>query len=146
MNEQHDPSRTEIRQGLRKIRSLIPLHWIQGTYVTTSYLNGDGVYEDGAIVHDTKVVGCLVGLARLVGAKQPTYFFNSTKTDFEEPEQAYGLAGRLIDEILNTIEDEFSGPEYYDPAESLSIEGWNDTPARSQAQVIAMLDRAIERV
>ena len=148
----------ELKEGLVGVRDLVSeTHWIQGSYVTVEYLNGDGEYADGAIVKDAKVVGCLVGLARIVGAKWPTFRKRAEVGDENMPAPS-PLSDRLESAIKETILDEFFGEEFMhwadrdedeeDVDEELnpSIELWNDREVRTREQVIAMLDRAIERV
>jgi hypothetical protein len=144
----------EVKEGLVEVRNLVDsTHWIQGSYVTVDYLNGDGVYTDGAVVEDRKVVGCLVGLARLVAAKLPLYTINGT-VDLEMPAPT-ALSVALEEAIKETILDEFLGdeyvPDYYEGDHHVeedisSIEAWNDRDVRTREQVLRMIDRAIERV
>ena len=145
------PTKQEVREGLREVRRLVSeTHWIQGSYLSTQYLEGDGVYEDGAVVMNTKVVGCLVGLARLVGAKQPSYVERGT-VEFNTTPAINDLTRLIEQQMIRTIREEFiegfydEDDDLIEPVEDLSIEGWNDANSRTKDQVLDMLDRAIER-
>ena len=145
------PTKQEVREGLREVRRLVSeTHWIQGSYLSPQYLEGDGVYEDGAVVMDTKVVGCLVGLARLVGAKQPSYVERGT-VEFNTTPAINDLSRLIEQQMIRTIREEFiegfydEDDDLIEPVEDLSIEGWNDANSRTKDQVLDMLDRAIER-
>ena len=145
------PTKQEVREGLREVRRLVSeTHWIQGSYLSTQYLEGDGVYEDGAVVMNTKVVGCLVGLARRVGAKQPSYVERGT-VEFNTTPAINDLSRLIEQQMIRTIREEFiegfydEDDDLIEPVEDLSIEGWNDANSRSKDQVLDMLDRAIER-
>ena len=145
------PTKQEVREGLREVRRLVSeTHWIQGSYLSTQYLEGDGVYADGAVVMDTKVVGCLVGLARRVGAKQPSYVERGT-VEFNTTPAINDLSRLIEQQMILTIREEFiegfydDDDEEIEPIEDLSIEGWNDANSRTKDQVLDMLDRAIER-
>jgi hypothetical protein len=145
-----------VKEGLVEVRKLVDsTHWIQGSYVTVDYDDGDGDYADGAVVKDRKVVGCLVGLARLVGMKMPIYRKTNT-VDLEMPAPT-ALSNALEDALKETILDEFLGDEYmaYEDNDDedhvsdediSSIEAWNDRDIRTREQVLRMIDRAIERV
>jgi hypothetical protein len=148
-------TKASIRKGLREMRKLVDgTHWIKGNYASVEYLEGDGDYEDGAVVYDTKVVGCLVGLARLVAAKKPTYIKGKKANPFkygEVPLQEE-LSYQMEFALRQTIQDEFfSGyfPDEDDPdldPNEVSIEGWNDQSERTKEQVLELLDRTYERV
>jgi len=145
------PTKQEVREGLREVRRLVSeTHWIQGSYLSTQYLEGDGVYEDGAVVMNTKVVGCLVGLARRVGAKQPSYVERGT-VEFNTTPAINDLSRLIEQQMIRTIREEFiegfydEDDDLIEPVEDLSIEGWNDANSRTKDQVLDMLDRAIER-
>ena len=145
------PTKQEVREGLREVRRLVSeTHWIKGSYLAPQYLEGDGVYEDGAVVMDTKVVGCLVGLARRVGAKQPSYVERGT-VEFNTTPAINDLSRLIEQQMILTIREEFiegfydDDDEEIEPIEDLSIEGWNDANSRTKDQVLDMLDRAIER-
>ena len=145
------PTKQEVREGLREVRRLVSeTHWIKGSYLAPQYLEGDGVYEDGAVVMDTKVVGCLVGLARLVGAKQPSYVEGET-VEFNTTPAINDLSRLIKQQMILTIREEFiegfydEDDDLIEPVEDLSIEGWNDANSRTKNQVLDMLDRAIER-
>lgn len=145
------PTKQEVREGLREVRRLVSeTHWIQGSYLSTQYLEGDGVYEDGAVVMNTKVVGCLVGLARRVGAKQPSYVERGT-VEFNTTPAINDLSRLIEQQMILTIREEFiegfydEDDDLIEPVEDLSIEGWNDANSRTKDQVLDMLDRAIER-
>ena len=145
------PTKQEVREGLREVRRLVSeTHWIQGSYLSTQYLEGDGVYEDGAVVMNTKVVGCLVGLARRVGAKQPSYVEGET-VEFNTTPATNDLSRLIEQQMILTIREEFiegfydEDDDLIEPVEDLSIEGWNDANSRTKDQVLDMLDRAIER-
>ena len=145
------PTKQEVREGLREVRRLVSeTHWIQGSYLSPQYLEGDGVYEDGAVVMDTKVVGCLVGLARRVGAKQPNYV-EGVMAEFNTHPATNDLSRLIEQQMILTIREEFiegfydDDDEEIEPIEDLSIEGWNDANSRTKDQVLDMLDRAIER-
>ena len=145
------PTKQEVREGLREVRRLVSeTHWIKGSYLAPQYLEGDGVYEDGAVVMDTKVVGCLVGLARRVGAKQPTYVEGKT-VEFNTTPAINDLSRLIEQQMILTIREEFiegfydEDDDLIEPVEDLSIEGWNDANSRTKDQVLDMLDRAIER-
>ena len=145
------PTKQEVREGLREVRRLVSeTHWIQGSYLSTQYLEGDGVYADGAVVMDTKVVGCLVGLARRVGAKQPNYV-EGVMAEFNTHPATNDLSRLIEQQMILTIREEFiegfydDDDEEIEPIEDLSIEGWNDANSRTKDQVLDMLDRAIER-
>jgi len=140
----------EVRGGLQEVRRLVAeTHWIKGDYWQVRYEEGDGTYEDGAIVQDSKVVGCLVGLARLVGMKRPTYV-PKAKIDVGELHMTE-FSSRMEQVMRETIAAEFVDGFYdeedidEEPIHDISIEGWNDTGSRTKEQVLAMLDRAIER-
>ena len=145
------PTKQEVREGLREVRRLVSeTHWIKGSYLAPQYLEGDGVYEDGAVVMDTKVVGCLVGLARRVGAKQPTYV-EGVMAEFNTHPATNDLSRLIEQQMILTIREEFiegfydEDDDLIEPVEDLSIEGWNDANSRTKNQVLDMLDRAIER-
>lgn len=145
------PTKQEVREGLREVRRLVSeTHWIKGSYLAPQYLEGDGVYEDGAVVMDTKVVGCLVGLARRVGAKQPSYVERGT-VEFNTTPAINDLSRLIEQQMILTIREEFiegfydEDDDLIEPVEDLSIEGWNDANSRTKDQVLDMLDRAIER-
>ena len=145
------PTKQEVREGLREVRRLVSeTHWIQGSYLSPQYLEGDGIYEDGAVVMDTKVVGCLVGLARRVGAKQPSYVERGT-VEFNTTPAINDLSRLIEQQMIHTIREEFiegfydEDDDLIEPVEDLSIEGWNDANSRTKNQVLDMLDRAIER-
>ena len=145
------PTKQEVREGLREVRRLVSeTHWIKGSYLAPQYLEGDGVYEDGAVVMDTKVVGCLVGLARRVGAKQPSYVERGT-VEFNTTPAINDLSRLIEQQMIRTIREEFiegfydEDDDLIEPVEDLSIEGWNDANSRTKNQVLDMLDRAIER-
>ena len=145
------PTKQEVREGLREVRRLVSeTHWIKGSYLSPQYLEGDGIYEDGAVVMNTKVVGCLVGLARRVGAKQPTYV-EGVMAEFNTHPATNDLSRLIEQQMILTIREEFiegfydDDDEEMEPVEELSIEGWNDANSRSKDQVLDMLDRAIER-
>ena len=145
------PTKQEVREGLREVRRLVSeTHWIKGSYLAPQYLEGDGVYEDGAVVMNTKVVGCLVGLARRVGAKQPTYV-EGVMAEFITTPAINDLSRLIEQQMILTIREEFiegfydDDDEEIEPVEDLSIEGWNDANSRTKDQVLDMLDRAIER-
>ena len=99
---------------------------------------------------DTKVVGCLVGLARRVGAKQPSYVERGT-VEFNTTPAINDLSRLIEQQMILTIREEFiegfydDDDEEMEPVEELSIEGWNDANSRTKDQVLDMLDRAIER-
>jgi hypothetical protein len=149
----------EVLGGLSQVLDLVEVtHWIKGQYLNVEYLDGDGAYEDGAIVEDSKVVGCLVGLARLVGAKQPTYYVGEKRdSDRVQGSMAISdLSQEMERAMLTTIRDEFldgyfaddddeEDEEGFDRSET-SIEGWNDAASRTKPQVIEMVKRTIERV
>jgi len=99
---------------------------------------------------DTKVVGCLVGLSRRVGAKQPSYVERGT-VEFNTTPAINDLSRLIEQQMILTIREEFiegfydEDDDLIEPVEDLSIEGWNDANSRTKNQVLDMLDRAIER-
>jgi hypothetical protein len=150
-------NKEEVVQGVRELRELVQLtHWIQGSYLSVQYEEGDGDYADGAIVDGGKVVGCLVGLARLVGAKTPSYSWAGPPVEEGYPLPAKTkLAEAIESAMLLTIREEFADG-FYENEEDVefdedgephaSIEGWNDAGGRTREEIDAMLARTIERL
>ena len=139
----------EIREGLLKVRDLVDeTHWIQGNYMDVYYPR-DGDYTDGTMVREGKVVGCLVGLTRLVAHEHPL----TVQQRDEDIPKATDLSLQMETAMRETIREEFVDEEFYsenedgelEPIEDVSVEGWNDVASRTREQVLAMLDRAIER-
>jgi hypothetical protein len=147
----------EVKEGLVELRKLVnDTHWIKNAYVL--YEQGDGVYADGAVVKGSKVVGCLVGLARIVGAKMPTLVELPWGAEVPDIPPQSELARAMEERIQVTINNEFLGEEYMayeaededadeeeDGPTLYSIERWNDREVRTREHVLALLDRAIER-
>ena len=140
----------DVRDGLREVRRLVgDTHWVQGKYVDVYYPR-DGEYADGAVVKEGKVVGCLVGLTNLVAHDKP---FTVDRYNADLPKETE-LSLAMKAAMLQTIAEEFAGDEFYDndpdsedhEGDDISVEGWNDVNSRSREQVLAMLDRAIERM
>jgi len=137
----------DVRDGLRQVRALVDeTRWIQGSYLDLYYPK-DGDYADGAVVRKGKIVGCLVGLTRLVAHSEP--FTVSTIGTLMPPTSELSWAMEVA--MRETINDHFIGEEFYlddeeDEGDDVSVEGWNDVGSRTREQVLAMLDRAIERM
>jgi hypothetical protein len=139
----------KLRRGLSQIRDLVDgTHWIKGTYIKPEYLEGDGEYEDGSIVQDTKVIGCLVGLSRLVAAKRVTYV-RGKREYIEDIPASDEFSTAMEDAMRQTIIEQFLEEGYLDDdfdTSDLSIEGWNDQNVRTKEQVLEMLDATLVRL